>query len=60
MADKSSEDIAVRYAPVCFCNQEPMKIASVSPKVGLLAELWRFRCHQCGHVETIEARKGAR
>lgn len=57
MADEAAEQAAAPRAPICSCNQKPMKLAFVSPKVGPLAELLTFRCAQCGHVDTIEAAK---
>jgi hypothetical protein len=60
MAAESSNQVVAQFAPVCPCEGKPMKIAFVSPKAGPLPELWTFRCEQCGHVETIEARTGDR
>jgi len=56
-AEEQSQSEPQHPAPQCSrCGGGTMKLVRSNPGVGPLLELRTYRCEQCGHVETIEAR----
>jgi len=55
--DKPGQTQPDLSAPRCArCNGGAMKLVRSNPGIASLPELRTYRCAQCGHVETIEAR----